>query len=184
MDGINLLNKTRVMTTCRLDGVVLKPDRPIVTTDWCMMQADPTCYVYTAYSETSVSNGASYQRTSYHFNNVDTYKGLEPLMVGLPSNTSDHAVYNWYTEELTMLKPSQTLAPGYEGHVYAVVTPVLSGQVDWVFLSDTNKYVTHAGLRFGNLQFSAATLSVDVTGVKGETVRVCAAKAADMKVIC
>ena len=33
MDGLGLMNATRVMQTCRKDGVVLKPDRPLVTTD-------------------------------------------------------------------------------------------------------------------------------------------------------
>merc|ERR1719272_1328163 len=33
MDGIYLLNKTRIMATCRKDGIVLKPDRPITATD-------------------------------------------------------------------------------------------------------------------------------------------------------
>ena len=35
MDGIELLNATRVMTTCRGDGVVLKPDKPVSTVDSC-----------------------------------------------------------------------------------------------------------------------------------------------------
>ena len=35
MDGIELLNATRVMTTCRGDGVVLKPDKPVTTVDSC-----------------------------------------------------------------------------------------------------------------------------------------------------
>ena len=43
MDGINLLNKTRIMTTCRSDGTVLKPDRPAATSDWCMTQVRDVC---------------------------------------------------------------------------------------------------------------------------------------------
>ena len=35
MDGIGLLNATRVMMTCRGDGVVLKPDKPATTVDSC-----------------------------------------------------------------------------------------------------------------------------------------------------
>ena len=35
MDGIELLNATRVMTSCRGDGVVLKPDKPVTTADSC-----------------------------------------------------------------------------------------------------------------------------------------------------
>merc|ERR1712151_96280 len=40
MDGIYLLNKTRVMSTCRADGTVLKPDRPITATDACFRRAN------------------------------------------------------------------------------------------------------------------------------------------------
>ena len=38
MDGIELLNATRVMTTCRGDGVVLKPDKPVTTVDSCFRE--------------------------------------------------------------------------------------------------------------------------------------------------
>lgn len=178
MDGIYLLNKTRVMTTCRSDGTVLKPDRPVSTSDYCFTKADPGCYVYLTHSDV-----AGVGRTTYHFNNADKYKTLEAGMVGLPATTrGTHAVYNWYTQELSWMLPSQTLSPGYEGHVYAVVTPVLAG--DWVFLGETNKYVTHAALRFKNVAASATSLTVDVVGVKGEAVQVCAAKTAGMKRTC
>ena len=45
MDGINLLNKTRVMASARADGYILKPDRPLMSTDACFKGAtpDPTC---------------------------------------------------------------------------------------------------------------------------------------------
>merc|ERR1712072_960167 len=51
MDGINLLNKTRVMTTCRADGQVLKPDRPLTPPDACFRQGNPTCKVYLTHSD-------------------------------------------------------------------------------------------------------------------------------------
>jgi len=35
MDGLGLLNASRVMTTCRKDGVVLKPDAPLKPPDTC-----------------------------------------------------------------------------------------------------------------------------------------------------
>jgi hypothetical protein len=41
MDGINLLNASRVMTTCRKDGRVLKPDRPVSTMDTCFLSEKP-----------------------------------------------------------------------------------------------------------------------------------------------
>ena len=33
-------------------------------------------------------------------------------------------VYNWYSGELSKLATEQTLAPGYEGHIYALASPV------------------------------------------------------------
>merc|ERR1712216_523792 len=137
------------------------------------------CYVYEASSDVPGNH-----RATYHFNNKDTYGWLEPFMVGLPTDTSrfPHAVYNWYTKEVKMLTKNQTLEPGYEGHVYGVTTPVLADT--WVFLGETNKYVTHATIRFNNVVASQKSLAVDVTGAKSETVQVCAAKVATMKVVC
>jgi len=54
MDGINLLNKTRTMTSCRADGYLLKPDKPVSTTDACFRRADPTCFTYHTYSDPKV----------------------------------------------------------------------------------------------------------------------------------
>ena len=51
MDGIGLLNATRTMQSCRSDGVILKPDVPVTTDDWCFGHADPGCLVYSTYSE-------------------------------------------------------------------------------------------------------------------------------------
>ena len=45
MDGINLLNKTRVMASCRADGRLLKPDHPIMTSDACFAARDSGCMI-------------------------------------------------------------------------------------------------------------------------------------------
>ncbi len=51
MDGINLLNASRVMATCRKDGLVLKPDVPLTTVDECFREKQPEkCYIYHTYS--------------------------------------------------------------------------------------------------------------------------------------
>ena len=88
MDGIYLLNKTRVMASCRLDGMVLKPEDSIHTIDWCFSQADPTCYVYNAYSnigsdekegkveEEEEKKDSSSEKSIYYFNNRDKYVDL------------------------------------------------------------------------------------------------------------
>ena len=187
MDGINLLNKTRIMATCTADGTVLKPDEPVKTSDWCMSKADPGCFVYVAHSTVECEYvDCEYVEftTHYHYNDLNTYKTLEAGMVGLhdAAAISAHAVYNWYSGELAMMQASQTLTPGYEGHAYAVVTPVLAST--WVFLGETDKYVTQATKRFVGVTATASALTATLAGKAGETVTVCAARAADLKIMC
>ena len=51
MDGIFLLNKTRIMQTCMADGTVLKPDAPVHTSDWCFLTSSKTTADHNAYAE-------------------------------------------------------------------------------------------------------------------------------------
>lgn len=56
MDGIGLLNKTRLMQTCRADGVVLKPDYPLTTVDECFRAAKVGSYSSFNANATSASD--------------------------------------------------------------------------------------------------------------------------------
>ena len=51
MDGIELLNATRVMMTCRGDGVVLKPDKPVTTVDSCFREEVARLFCPTLFSK-------------------------------------------------------------------------------------------------------------------------------------
>lgn len=175
MDGINLLNKSRVMTSCRQDGVLLKPDKPVTTTDSCFLSADPTCKVYHTYSDVP-----SLGRVHYHFNNDE--QPMTAAMVYLKGQTLDHVVYNWYSGAVSMLQDNNSLSAGYEGHIYAVVAPVVNG---WGFVGEVNKYVTASTLRFKQVKaVSSNQMSVQVVGVAGETVKVCAVAVAPLGLTC
>ena len=86
--------------------------------------------------------------------------------------------------EIFLLNATNTLTAGYEGHVYATISPIshYQSQYDngWILLGETNKYVVAASKRFGTvtyLQWEGGTaMHVEVKGVEGETVKVCAAK--------
>lgn len=68
MDGIYLINASRVMRSCSKDGVVLKPDRPLTTTDACFKSTginQPTCHIYHTYSD----HVAAAVRVHYVFSN-------------------------------------------------------------------------------------------------------------------
>merc|ERR1719210_1675134 len=108
MDGIFLLNASRVMATCRQDGKVLKPDRPITATDSCFRRREPSCFVYETYSDV-----IGYGRVHYFFSN-DGAMPLTPADVYLAADSAlGHAVYNWYTGVLTRMEQSNSLPAGY-----------------------------------------------------------------------
>jgi len=176
MDGIYLLNATRVMTTCRADGTVLKPDRPLTPPDACFASGNPRCQVYQTYSDVSGE-----YRVQYYFNN-DGSAPLKAVELNLASSAGKktHVVYNWYSGEVSLLDAENTLSAGYEGHIYATVSPVKSG---WALLGEVGKYVTASTLRFSELKFEAG-LSVDVSGVKGEKVNVCAVELSSLSKMC
>lgn len=165
MDGINLLNASRVMTACRADGYILKPDRPLTTVDTCFKTKSPTCYIYHTHSTIG-----GIPRVHYLFNNDQT--SLTPDMVSLSNeDIGNYLVANWYQPlEISKLQASNTLSRGYEGHVYAMVTPIVNG---WAFLGDFTKYVTCAALRFQTITTSDSSLTVQVQGVRDEKVNVC-----------
>lgn len=184
MDGIYLLNASRVMTSCRKDGKILKPDAPIRVVDSCFRRRDPTCFVYETHSDI-----AGYKRVHYYFNNDDKAV-LAPEDVYLDCSTSEqcarsYVVYNWYTGELQHMKQSMNITAGYEGHSYAVIASVVHG---WAFIGEVDKYVTASTIRFSDMSFSEAgandVLTVSVHGIKDELVKVCAAEASTLRIRC
>ncbi|CAK9061196.1 unnamed protein product [Durusdinium trenchii] len=77
MDGIHLLNASRVMSTCRADGRVLKPDRPVMPLESCFSKGiDPaSCHNYFTYSDL---NGLG--RVFYIFTNAPHPLQLSEVM--------------------------------------------------------------------------------------------------------
>jgi hypothetical protein len=175
MDGIYLLNKSRIMSTCRGDGQVLKPDRPLTPPDACFRTGEPTCKTYVTHSDVT-----GFGRVQYYFNN----NGSAPLLadeVELSDRRSPHAVFNWYTQEVMPLKAVTALQPGYENHIYATVVPVIEG---WAFIGEVDKFVTASTLRFSDVTAREHKLTASLYGTKGETVRVCAARVSSFKLEC
>lgn len=181
MDGINLLNASRVMSTCRSDGVLLKPDKPVAPFESCFATgADPaTCFNYITYSDISGQG-----RAFYVFMNEPGGLSLKDI-VPSGATAQEYAIYNWYTESVAWLSgktPDDEIevAPGYEGHAYALAAPLVNG---WALLGERHKLVPTSSLRFPSLRYVGARLEVSVRGVAGELVEVCAAKRSG-KVFC
>lgn len=179
MDGIDLLNKTRIMQTCRADGVVLKPDRPVVMSDSCFgatrPYADPVdCYIYH-----TVSKISGLPTDAHYFFNADPeHVSLERTMLTGIDEAIEYVVWNWYDDSIAALTDSNnTLAGGYEGHAYAIVTPVMSS---WALLGEQNKFVPLSSKRYVSVsEDSDGSLHVELEGAAGETVTTCAVAVED-----
>lgn len=175
MDGIYLINKTRIMATCDADGYVLRPDRPVTTTDACFALGNPTCHIGHTYSDID-----GLGRVHYVFNS-DENKTFAPEQAYLNAS-SNFAVYNWYTGEiLTLAAATASFNTGYEGTTYAIVSPIVNGMV---FIGETNKYTVASSKRFPKVTPTTNGFDVSVVGVKDETVTVCAAKVSSQSKIC
>ena len=187
-DGMNFMNATRINSVCRSDGYILKPDRPLRTSDVCFyvdpsasddLKADhdpTTCYTYLTHSDIPGMG-----RVTYLFAN-DTDKIVTPAMAHLSDAPNDkYAVYNWYTRDLELLEDFTILAPGYEGHGYAIISPILDG--GWVFLGEVDKFVPASRFRFSKVSSDDGVLNIAASGVPGEQIRVCAAQSMDLKAI-
>ena len=164
------------MQTCRSDGVVLKPSRPVTRIDACfrdqkdaLQKFDPTCHQYSTYTDFD-----NQTRVHYFFSN-----DADPVSANmLPVTSTAHVVYNFYTGELLPLSTSAhvSLSAGYEGHAYVVVTPVLGASQNKVaFVGEVDKYTTASSKRFANVKAGDGSVTVDVTGVTNEDVKVCIA---------
>ena len=57
-------------------------------------------------------------------------------------------------------------------------------QGGWAFIGEIDKYVSASKLRFPSVVSSAGKLTATVDVVAGETVKVCAAEASTMKLVC
>ncbi len=188
MDGINLLNKTRVMASCRGDGVVLRPDRPVMTSDACFAARDANCHISHTYSSVAgLGASASEGNASvvhYVFSSSATQLNDAHFSLDAADTARPYVVYNFYTGESRPLAESMTFAPGYEGHVYAVAAPV-TGEL--AFLGEPSKYATAASARFrGGVVYdnATATLTAQVYGAAEETVTVCAVVASSLQLAC
>lgn len=184
MDGLGFLNKSRVMASCRNDGTVLKPDRPLHISEACFFplkqafgrKLPESCYVYETYSDVSEDC-----RVHYVFL-ADTTTLARRMLDTKEDEPSSYLVYNWYTGQILRLDGDDEveLEPGYEGHVYAIVSPLVD---NFAFFGDVSKYATASTKRFSilppdNKREDGVVIDrfprVAIDGLQGERVSVCA----------
>eukprot|EP00635_Sarcinochrysidales_sp_CCMP3193_P006965 CAMPEP_0118914238 /NCGR_PEP_ID=MMETSP1166-20130328/14663_1 /TAXON_ID=1104430 /ORGANISM="Chrysoreinhardia sp, Strain CCMP3193" /LENGTH=758 /DNA_ID=CAMNT_0006853807 /DNA_START=30 /DNA_END=2306 /DNA_ORIENTATION=- len=190
MDGEGFLNASRVTRSCRGDGILLKPDRPLVLSDACFARDDPaTCDVFATFSK----GGEEEKNTSFqvHYLYVDDPSTLDDdddtlgdLLSPEFTDVPEALLFNFYTRDFRPVASDTVLAgedkiaaPGYEGHTYLLAAPIVQG---WAFIGEIDKYVPASTFRFKAIVPSPAFLDVTLVAAPGETVGpVCAVYGGD-----
>lgn len=184
-DGIGYLNKTRLMASCRADGLLLKADRPAVPLDAHWTKRDPGGETFWSPSSSGgvVTRYLLAASLSRDYTMALTEVGISPEEVVLG--------YNWFTQELRHLDsatPLELKAESTQGGSRAVPFEywVLAPKVgSWFLLGDTSKFVTNSVKRIASVSVSGNNLQVSVVGAPREQIRLCAVEDGQhAKVIC
>mmetsp|Transcript_4727 Transcript_4727/g.14773 ORF Transcript_4727/g.14773 Transcript_4727/m.14773 type:complete len:444 (+) Transcript_4727:181-1512(+) len=172
MDGLGYVNASRVLASCRSDGVVLKPDRPLVLSDACFSRALPeTCDVFAAFAD--LGEG----QEMHHFLYVDdpdrslVFNDTVAELLA-PEAVDQVVAFNYYTRHFKRVTGNTALhgtiaTPGYENHTYLLFAPLLD---DWALVGEVDKYVPASALRFKALARQQGALHVSVLAAANETV--------------
>eukprot|EP01087_Luapelamoeba_hula_P023146 TRINITY_DN845_c0_g2_i6.p1 TRINITY_DN845_c0_g2~~TRINITY_DN845_c0_g2_i6.p1 ORF type:complete len:576 (+),score=72.90 TRINITY_DN845_c0_g2_i6:149-1876(+) len=184
-DGIGHLNSTRLMQTCRQDGLLLKADKPATPLEslWASQFAtmSNTHLEQIWESETRIGEFAWHYLFSANLSSAYTVHSTE--FADDTSNNQSFLAYDYYRQTvayfderhpLVLPKGLQDKATRVFPFTYHTIAPVLAN--GWTFLGERNKFITVSKQRVmevnvvsaGKQDSSDNYLSVTVSGVPGE----------------
>lgn len=166
-DATGKEDKHNIMMACREDGVLVKPDVPLVPADQTYIQdAHHTGKPMLAWTYTKDGR----IQTDYLFafvNKNDPYKtvSFDPSEFGL---TGEVLVYNPQTKEAKSLQATGTFSDmiGPDNYSYYIVAPYTSSGI--AFLGDENKIAAMGKQRISGIASTKNQLKVSVLFAKGE----------------
>eukprot|EP00051_Salpingoeca_urceolata_P007182 m.95352 g.95352 ORF g.95352 m.95352 type:complete len:789 (-) comp15151_c0_seq3:34-2400(-) len=193
-DAVDKINATRIMQTCRADGVLLKPNRPAFLSDAALQfaLADETAPPHLWHTTCDVSDrDVSGRDYGHHLvlsvNTSKTYR-LSHQDLGVDKNTVLFAreYYSHATQVVNATSPLYLRAlppvqacPDGPGHCYPFEYWVLSpahgfgpGLKTFALLGEPDKFVPVSPQRYGSPRSTASEWSVEVYGAPGEVVTV------------
>ena len=167
-DAIGLEDKANIFKTIRADGVIIKPDRPLVPTD--------SAYL----AEAKNGNGAFLASTyTEHEGLRTTYaaavmgkKESDPNFALVPSDlgvVGPAYAYDYFAGTATRLEKDQSLPGKVDASrvAYYIVAPV--GASGIAFLGDKDKFVSNGTQRIASLKDQPGQLSAEVLLAAGES---------------
>ena len=165
-DAIGAENRENLLCVARPDGVLVKPDEPILPVDEAYLD-DSRGQKLPMVAWTHSDHGAV--RTAYVFaysrNNATNETGFIPAAMGFQG---DVCVLNWRSGTAQYQSARQRFAFRLEPGATAYYLVVPAGQSDLAFFGDAGKYVSNGRQRIAALDKTPGGLTVTVTFAAGE----------------
>ena len=163
-DPIGAESKTNLFQTIRGDGVIVKPDVPIVPVDAMYVQdAQALNMPMVASTYTDFGGG---MRPTYVFayaRGTDKKASFTPASLGI---ARDAFVYKYFTRSGTIVPADHTFSDTVGSGSYYIVAPI--GPSGIAFLGDAGKFVSLGKKRISQLS-DTGSVQATITFAKGET---------------
>jgi hypothetical protein len=165
-DPIGAESATNLLQTIRADGVIVKPDAPIVPVDAMYIQdAQATNQPMVASTFTDFGSGMkalyvfAYARAAH----TPTTASFTPVSLGLPGSVY---VYNYFTGKGTVLPAGGTFTDTVSSGSYYIAVPI--GRSGIGFLGDAGKFVSWGKKRISQVT-DTGSVQATITFANGET---------------
>lgn len=195
-DQIGVADKALIMRSCRADGLLLKPDRPVTPID-AMFLEHQRPYITATESKREGLGSWTYM-AAYHLAREHEERDYEDELHALlmyegqdlgdmfvwPDAVSDWRVdpvsdlgikgpvvlYDWRKAEARIVDAAFDMQPfpHLYDHAYYVFAPILDNGL--ALIGEADKFVTLADKRFTEIQVSENALEITLAGVPGEAV--------------
>jgi hypothetical protein len=165
-DAIGTESATNLLQSIRADGVIVKPDKPIVPVDSSFLQdaqALNTPMVASTYTDFGGGMRALYVFAYARGTNSPASANFTPDSLGLQGSVY---VYNYFTGAGTVVPAGGTFSDTVSSGSYYIVVPV--GQSGIAFLGDAGKFVSLGKKRITQLT-DMGSVQATVTFAAGET---------------
>ncbi|MBS1654303.1 MAG: hypothetical protein JSU05_05605 [Bacteroidetes bacterium] len=167
-DAIGKENKANIMLACRNDGVIVKPDVPImpVDDDYLQMAANKQLpilgYTYTKHDAITTGYIFAFAITD----SSGTQVSFKPVALGF---NNDVVVFDPLHNKIQRLKEGETFTDNLpaERYTYYIIAPVTSSGI--AFLGDAGKITATGKKRISEISSSGNSLQVSVSFAENES---------------
>ncbi len=160
-DAMGKEDKSNIMKACRTDGVLVKPDAPIVPLDVDYINdaegsnSPMLAYTYTKHGKIKTGYVFAFISDSSFSRNIN----FKPPKLGIKGNT---VVYDPLTKEVQVVENNVTFSGSLNKRLYTyyIIAPLMPSGI--AFLGDENKIVATGKKRIEDIKYNNGNLTVKV----------------------